>query len=48
MRKFRSDDDQMVTEITQYIHPGPNKLLFMAKKNIVGPRKAVTPAATYR
>jgi hypothetical protein len=47
VRKFRSDDDQVVTEVTQYIHPGPNKLLFIAKKNVVGPRKAFTPAATY-
>ncbi|HUB10151.1 MAG TPA: hypothetical protein VMB50_24320 [Myxococcales bacterium] len=47
VRKFRSDDDQVVTEVTQFIHPGPNKILFMAKKNIVGARKAFTPAATY-
>jgi hypothetical protein len=47
VRKFRSDDDQIVTEVTQYIHPGHNKLLFVAKKNVVGARKAFTPAATY-
>ncbi len=47
VRKFRSDDDQIVTEVTQYIHPGVNKLLFVAKKNVVGARKAFTPAATY-
>lgn len=47
VRKFRSDDDQVVTEVTQYLHPGPNKILFMAKKDIVGARKAFTPAATY-
>lgn len=47
VRKFRSDDDQIVTEVTQYLHPGPNKLLFVAKKNVVGARKAFTPAATY-
>ncbi|MHB8419191.1 MAG: hypothetical protein ACYDCL_14035 [Myxococcales bacterium] len=47
VRKFRSDDDQVVTEVTQYLHPGPNKILFMAKKNVVGARKAFTPAATY-
>ncbi len=47
VRKFHSDDDQIVTEVTQYIHPGANTILFMAKKNIVGARKAFSPAATY-
>ena len=47
IRKFHSDDDQVVTEVTQYLHPGPNRILFMAKKNIVGSRKAFSPAATY-
>jgi hypothetical protein len=47
VRKFRSDDDQIVTEVTQYLHPGPNKVLFVAKKAVVGARKAFTPAATY-
>jgi hypothetical protein len=48
VRKFHSDDDQVVTEVTQFMHPGPNKVLFVAKKNVVGARKSFSPDATYR
>jgi hypothetical protein len=47
VRKFRSDDEQVVTEITQYFHPGQNRLLFVAKKSLGAGRKSTTPAATY-
>ena len=48
VRKFRSDDDQVVTEVTQDFHPGPNKVLFVAKKNLVGERKNLSDSATYK
>jgi hypothetical protein len=48
VRKFHSDDEQIVTEVTQFMHPGPNKVLFVAKKNVVGTRKSFSPDATYR
>ncbi len=48
VHKFASDDDQFVSEISRYLHPGPNKVLFVAKKNVVGSRKSVSPGATYQ
>ncbi len=48
VRKFRSDDDQVVSDITSFVRPGPNKVLFVAKKNLVGPRRSFSPEATYR
>ncbi|MHB1846850.1 MAG: hypothetical protein ACYCWW_18675 [Deltaproteobacteria bacterium] len=48
VHKFRSDDDQFVTEITSFIHPGKNKVLFIAKKNVIGERKSFAPTATYQ
>lgn len=48
VRKFRSDDEQVVSDITQFVRPGPNKVLFVAKKNLVGPRRSFSPEATYR
>ncbi len=47
VRKFRSDDGEIVTEVTSYLHPGPNQVLFVAKKDIVGARKSFSPAASY-
>jgi hypothetical protein len=48
VRKFHSDDEQVVSEVTQFMRPGVNKILFVAKKNIVGARKSFSPEATYR
>lgn len=48
VRKFHSDDEQVVTDVSSYLHPGQNRLLFVAKKNIVGTRKSFSPDATYR
>lgn len=48
VRKFHSDDEQVVTDVTQFMHPGPNKVLFVAKKNVIGTRKSFSPDATYR
>ena len=48
VRKFHSDDEQVVTDVTQFMHAGPNKVLFVAKKNVVGARKSFSPEASYR
>ena len=48
VRKFHSDDEQVVSEVTQFMRPGANKILFVAKKNVVGARKSFSPEATYR
>jgi hypothetical protein len=43
IRKLRSNEDQIITEITKYLEPGPNKILLAAHKNIVGARKSYSP-----
>ena len=39
VRKVKSADAQIVLEITKYLQPGPNKVLFAATKHIEGGRK---------
>lgn len=48
VRKFHSDDEQVVADVTQYMHPGPNKVLFVARKNLGAARRSFSPDATYR
>jgi hypothetical protein len=40
VQKFRVEDGQVVLEITKYVHPGPNQLLFVVK-----PGSIATPSA---
>jgi hypothetical protein len=48
IRKLRSNEDQIITEITKYLNPGPNKVLLAAHKNIVGARKSYSPEHIFR
>jgi hypothetical protein len=48
IRKLRSNEDQIITEITKYLNPGPNKILLAAHKNIVGARKSYSPEHIFR
>jgi len=48
IRKLRSNEDQIITEITKYLNPGPNKVLLAAHKNIVGARKSYSPEHFFR
>ena len=45
IRKVKSGEEQIVLEVTKYLQPGPNKLLFAATKHIEAGRKSVSPAA---
>lgn len=48
IKRFKSDDEQIVLEITKHLTPGRNKLLFAATKNLVAPRRSESPAVFYR
>lgn len=48
IRKLKSNEEQIVTEVTKYLNPGPNKVLLAAHKNIVGARKSYSPEHVFR
>jgi hypothetical protein len=45
IRKIRAGEPQVVLEITRYLHPGANKVLFAATKRAEGGRKSASPAS---
>ena len=45
IRKIRAGEPQVVLEITRYVHPGANKVLFAATKRAEGGRKSASPAS---
>lgn len=45
IRKVKSGEDQIVLEITKYLIPGPNKILFAATKHIEAGRHSASPSA---
>ncbi|HWE26274.1 MAG TPA: hypothetical protein VG496_20225, partial [Myxococcales bacterium] len=45
VRKVRSGDEQIVLDISRYLSPGPNKLLFAATKRVA---KAGAPSSFVR
>lgn len=45
IRKVKSNEEQIVLEITKYLSPGPNKVLFAATKRLEAGRKSTSPAA---
>ena len=44
IRKIKAGEPQIVVEITKYLQPGANKVLFAATKHIEGGRKATSAA----
>lgn len=48
IRRFRNTDDPTVLEITKYLKPGKNKLLFSAVKNREGGRVTASPTVFHR
>src|ERR1041384_911010 len=44
IRKIKAGEPQMVLEITKYLQPGPNKILFAATKHAEAGRKSASPA----
>lgn len=45
VRKIKAGEPQIVLEITRYLQPGPNKVLFAATKHAEGGRKSTSAAA---
>jgi hypothetical protein len=45
MRKIKAGEPQIVLEVTKYLRPGPNKILFAATKRLEGARSSVSPAS---
>ncbi len=45
IRKVKSSEEQIVLEITKYLSPGPNKMLFAATKHLEAGRKSASPGA---
>jgi hypothetical protein len=45
VRRLRSDEEQIVMEVTKYMGPGSNRVLFAATKNLEGGRKSFSPAS---
>jgi hypothetical protein len=45
VRKIRAGEPQVVLEITRYLHPGSNKVLFAATKRADGGRKSTSAAS---
>lgn len=48
VKRIKSDDEQLVMELTKHLQPGENKVLFAATKNVKGERRSVSPNATFR
>ncbi len=48
LRKLRSNDEQIVTDITKNLTPGPNTLMFIAKKSTAGSRKSFSKEHFFR
>lgn len=47
IRELKSREDQVVTEVTRYLRPGPNKVTLAASKR-PGERKSTSPDVIYR
>jgi hypothetical protein len=43
IRKLRNNEEQIITEITRYLQPGKNTVLFTARKVVVGSQKSYSP-----
>jgi hypothetical protein len=43
IRKLRNNEEQIITEITRYLQPGKNTVLFSAHKVVMGSQKSYSP-----
>ncbi len=48
IRRLKSDDEQIVTEITKHLSPGKNSVTFIAKKRTGAARKSFSPEHFFR
>src|SRR5437016_1414674 len=45
IRKIKAGEPQIVLEITKFLNPGPNRILFAATKHLETGRKSASPAS---
>jgi hypothetical protein len=48
VKKLRNGEEQQIVELTPFLAPGKNSVLFSAKKNIAGQRKSLTSAHVFK
>ena len=48
VRKLRSDEAQVVAELTEFLRPGRNRVLLTASKSMEGGRRSRSPEHTFR
>ncbi len=48
IRELKSSEEQVVTEVTKYLHPGVNKVVLAATKRIAGERKSTSRDVAFR
>lgn len=48
IRQLRSNEAQVVLEITKYLRAGPNKVVLAARKAITGERVSTSPSVTFQ
>ena len=48
IRELKSNEEQVVTEVTKYLHPGVNKVVLAATKRIAGERKSTSQDVAFR
>lgn len=48
IRKLRSDESQVIAELTEYLRPGRNRVLLTARKSIEGGRRSHSANHTFR
>jgi len=48
VRKLRSNEEQVITDITPLLQPGKNAVLFMARKVAAGSRKSESPQHVFK
>jgi hypothetical protein len=47
IRQLRSNEPQVVLEVTKYLRPGPNRVVLAARKNVTGERTATSRDVTF-
>ena len=48
VRRFLDDEEHIVLELTKYLQPGQNKVVFVAKKNLGAARRSASPQHYFR
>ncbi|HEX8825217.1 MAG TPA: hypothetical protein VF794_35200 [Archangium sp.] len=48
VRKLRNNEEQVIADITRYLQPGKNAVLFMARKVAAGSRRSESPQHVFK